>query len=254
MPAGGRQGLSALMATAIPPVWINAHRFGTRVLRRGEEPWAAPEQLGLFLNELQRWLALELIDIDIEPALRNRTGDQVLASADDVVDLLGDSALHAALQEGLASVLGGSPGRPVALSLPGTGRLLRVLTGAEADGEDALDDVAVALTGLTRQIYANDLSALLVREDDLRALDFYAPLANVARHYQAPLLLAFDGEARERVDGFAQVYERSGRDGCYVPPEAWSVAPPMDEPVYAEIPDAMTPDAVLAWLKQLRAH
>lgn len=242
------------MASAIPLVWVNAHRFGTRVLRGGEEPWSTPEQLGLFLKELQRWLGLQLTDVDVEAALVHwsAANGARLGSADGVVDLLGDRALQVALREGLASVLGGNPGTPVSLSLPGAGRLLRTLGGIEAADEDALDDVAVALAGLTRQLWANELAAVLVREDDGRALTLYAPLANLVRHYQAPLVLAFDGEAGEGGDGFSQVYDRGGKGGRYLSADAWSLAPPKAEAIYAQVPDAMTPDAVLAWLAPLR--
>lgn len=242
---------------ALPARWVNAHRFGARVLRAGEEPWSAPEQLGLYHRELLRWLSLEWVDVDAEAALLDFVARRgiVCESADDVVDLIDNDGFDAMLAEGLASVTGGNPGAPVALSLPGSGRLLRLLTGATVTDEDALDDVAVALTGLTRQVYTDALSGLLIHEDDPRALAFYTPLQNVARHYQAPLWLALDADAGAAADGFAGVYDRSGdAGGRYLRDTDWSSPTDAEGSIYTCVPESLSPDAVLAWLGALRSR
>ncbi len=244
--------------TTLPARWINAHRFGARVLRAGEDPWSVPEQLGLYHKELQRWLSLALVDVDAEAAIVDfaARGQIACDGADDVVDLLDNGGLEDLLREGLASVTGGNPGVPVALSLPGSGRLVRLLTGSDAEDEDALDDVAVALTGLTRQIYTDALAGVLVHEDDARALEYYTPLQNVARHYQAPLWLALDADADNGIGDFAGAYDHRGdAGGRYLRAADWSEASAAADPaIYTHVPKSLSPDAVLAWLGALRTR
>lgn len=230
------------------PAWVNAHRFGARVLRGGESPWQRPEQLGLYYKELQRWLSLELVDIDLAAALDDALGDPGDAAADDLIAVIEDRQQRERWQEGLAATLGAGLDVPVCLSLPGAARLASRLDDPD---EDDLDDLALSLTNLLRALYTPELAAVLVHESDDGALDFYAPLANVAAHYQAPLMLACAGDCGPAPPGFARAYGPSGSSGGrYLAAADWPLPNGTGaRPFYAEVPVAMTPDDVLAALR-----
>lgn len=238
-----------------PGLWVEAQAFGARVLRAGDAVWATPGELGLFYKELQRWLALDLIELDLEPALQHwiaRKGVG-LRDAEALLDRIDDSGFHDHVAAGRAAVLGAGIGRPVVLSLPGPARLLKTVLGDEAPDEGDIDDVAVALTGLVREVWSNELGGILLHEGDPRALAYCQPLINVARNYETPVTLVFDGLLEAKPEGPAVVYDRAGaHGGRYLAEDAWETVEAVAAPAYARIPAALAPDRVLERLTQWR--
>lgn len=236
-------------------LWLNAHRFGARVLRAGEEPWAVPEQLGLFSKELARWLSLELVEVNVGAALVawRQGGGGELRTPDELIDVLDGADFQDHLSEGLAAVLGAGLDCPVTLNLPGAGRLAARLGEDYAADEDACDDIAQALTGLLRGVYARGIGAVLIDESEPLAVPLYTPVVNVAANYQLPLLLTLDGILDEVPRGFSKVYSRGGSEGRYLEAGVWAAPSALDAAsAYAEIPVDLTADAVLSALAALR--
>lgn len=247
---------------AVPRLWICGTAFGTRVLRGGENPWRAPEQLGLFQRELSSLLSLEVVDIDIEPALEAFT--ETRSPAIDTVDgaavemLLARSDLAAFLSRGIETVMGVMGGHPLGLSLPGPGRLASLYLSAAAIDEGVLDDLSLALTVLVRKILRPGVGFLRISEDDPRALEFMAPLTNLAAHYDCTPLLVLRGEAASSAEphDFDFVYRDTSPaadEGAILPPDYWRAGsePPRGASLYAEVPADCVPETVLAKLAGL---
>jgi len=241
--------------SGVPPLWIDGYAFGTRVLRGGEEPWKKPDELGLFLRELSQLLSLDLVEIPVTSAILAWSGLQgvALASLDagGMERLLADAGFRSHLKRGLETAAGALGSRPLALSLPGPG-LLASLCEGEAD-EDMLDDLSLSLADLLRALFRSEFSLIRFTEVDPRALEFFDPLTNVARHYEATsVLVLIDGAAGE-ASGFDFVYGEGG-DGKHLDAAFWegaSFAPSDDNRAFTEVPADMVPEAVLARLRQL---
>ncbi len=247
---------------AVPRLWIDGTAFGTRVLRGGENPWRVPEQLGLFHRELSSLLSLEVVDIDVEPALDTFVATNSLAidrnDSAALEMLLGRSDLAALLSRGIETVVGVMGGRPLGLSLPGPGRLAGHYLSAAAIDENVIDDLSLALTVLARRILRPGVGLLRVSESDPRALEFMAPLINLAAHYECTSLLVLRGEAASsaRPYDFDFVYRETSPtagEGAVLPPEYWRAGNerPRGASLYVEVPADCVPETVLAKLAGL---
>ncbi|MCE9650266.1 MAG: hypothetical protein K8R18_11655 [Parvibaculum sp.] len=246
-----------MFLSAVPRLWIDGMEFGVRVLRGGENPWAVPEQVGLYYRELASLLSLDTVDIDIEAAIAGFRGAAPagLADAAALEKLLGDPELEARISKGIEAIMGALGERALALSVPGPGRLARqFLTGAV--DEDALDDLSLAITALVRAVFRPGIAFLRVTEEDPRALEFLSPLTNVAAHYGCTSLLVLLGEAAasDEATAFNIIYrEASAGDGAVLPEAWWSDGglPPEAHSLYAKIPPGGTPEDVLARLSDI---
>ncbi|MCK5771184.1 hypothetical protein [Algiphilus sp.] len=242
--------------SALPPLWLDAHDLGVRILRNGDDPWLTPGEFGLFQRELAGWLGLDLVDLGLGPALEMARQDAGEAPADggDIEDLLDGRALQARIVEAVTAVSGALPGRPVVLRLPGPAALARAWLGDDAD-DDAIDDTAMALAGLARAVFRPGLASIAVEETDAAGLAALQPLINLARHYETPLVLILHG-ADAPADGFAQVYrpQPADGDGAIVPAAFWQGdgAAPAAGNRFGRVPPDLHPDAVLAGIARLR--
>lgn len=244
--------------SGVPPLWIDGYAFGARVLRGGEEPWKKPDELGLFLRELSQLLSLDLVEIPVMPALLawGELQGVALASLDagGMERLLADAGFRSHLKRGLETAAGALGSRPLALSLPGPGALASLCEG-EAD-EDMLDDLSLSLADLLRALFRSEFSLIRFTESDPRALEFFDPLTNVARHYEATSVLVLMDDGASTADdasGFDFVYGEGG-DGKRLGAAFWegaSFAPSDDNRAFTEVPADMVPEAVLARLRQL---
>jgi hypothetical protein len=232
--------------------------FGVRVLRGGENPWGAPEQVGLYYRELVSLLSLDVVDIDIEAAIVAGFHGSASVDADDAAaleKLLGNPELEARISKGIEAIMGALGGRALALSVPGPGRLARQFLTDEVD-EDALDDLALAITALVRAVFRPGITFLRVTEEDPRALEFLSPLTNMAAHYECASLLVLlgDAAASDQPVAFDVVYrEASGGQGSVLPEAWWSDdgLAPIAASLYAKIPPAGRPEDILARLSDL---
>lgn len=244
--------------SAVPPLWIDGYAFGRRVLRGGEEPWKAPDELGLFLRELSQLLSLGLVEVPVAPAILAWVELQGLAPASldaaGVERLLADAGFRAHLKRGIDTAAGALGGRSFALSLPGSGALATLFMDEDKIDEDMLDELSLSLAELLRTLYRSEVTVFRFTESDPRALDFLAPLTNLVRHYEAVSALVLVGDAVETAEdatGFDIVY---GADGAVLDAAIWegaSAALPADHKAFAEIPSDMIPETVLARLSEL---
>jgi len=247
-----------MSSSGVPPLWIDGYAFGARVLRGGEEPWKKPDELGLFLRELSQLLSLDLVEIPVMPAILAWSELQgvalALLDAGDMERLLADAGFRSHLKRGLETAAGALGSRPLALSFPGPGMLASLCEG-ETD-EDMLDDLSLSLADLLRALFRSELSLIRFTESDPRALEFFDPLTNVARHYEATsVLVLIDGAASAagEASGFDFVYGEGG-DGKRLDAAFWegaSFMPSDDNRAFTEVPADMVPEAVLARLRQL---
>lgn len=241
---------------ALPHLWIDGMAFGARVLRGGDDPWDAPGELGLFLRELSSLLALDIVDIDIGAGIAAWSRSWGIGTLDTagIEDLLSDTALRAHLKRGIETAAGALPGKPLALALPGPGALARAFMAEGDIDENALDDLAMALADLLRALVVPSIGVLRFTEADPRALEFFEPLTNIARHYELISVLVMPGEANEAT-GFDRVYGPSpAAAGRILGPAFWEggdVALTVDTPVFTEVPAALVPETVLAKLRVL---
>ncbi|MBX3490990.1 hypothetical protein [Parvibaculum sp.] len=244
------------MPAALPRLWIDGAAFGARVLRGGDDPWDAPGELGLFLRELSALLALEIVDIDIGAGIAAFARAQGTGPLDAgaIEDLLSDAALRAHLKRGIETVSGALSGRPLALALPGPGALAQAFMDEGDIDDNALDDLAMALADLLRALIAPSIGVLRFTEADPRALEFFEPLTNIARHYELPAVLVMAGVAAD-VAGFNRVYGSSpAATGEILGPAFWEggdVALRDDTPVFTEVPSALVPETALAKIRVL---
>lgn len=242
--------------SALPGLWLDAHDFGVRVLRNGDDPWQQPGEFGLFQRELVGWLGLEVVDLGLGALLDQWKDRRDAAPRDggDIEGLLDDHALRATVTEALAAIAGAMPGRPVALRLPGPGTLARAWLGDDAD-EDAIDDTAMGLSGLARGVFRPGLACIAVEEHEAAGVAALQPLRNLARHYETPLVLVLHGDAPAD-DGFACVYRPAPDDseGGIVPASFWrdgSAAASAAAGRFAHVPPELHPDEVLAGIARL---
>ncbi|MEP2829455.1 hypothetical protein [Parvibaculum sp.] len=242
----------------IPPLWIDGYAFGRAILRGGEEPWKTPDDLGFFLRDLSQLLSLELVEVPVLPAILAWAEMQgvALASLDPrgMENLLADPGFRAVLGRGLDTASGALGGRPLALSLPGPGALAALFMDEDDIDEDVLDDLSLSLADLLRFLYRSGISVFRFVESDPRALAFFDPLTNVARHYEAASVLVVQGAASaEEASGFDLVYGAGG-EGKVLDAVIWEGAsnPPLtDNKSFTEVPADMVPETVLARLRQL---
>tara|TARA_R110000868_G_scaffold17873_3_gene78001 strand:+ start:719 stop:1465 length:747 start_codon:yes stop_codon:yes gene_type:complete len=243
----------------VPSLWVDGMAFGRTILRGGENPWAKPEELGLFHRELASLLSLDVVEISIGAAIDalleyssdGPDGDDVEA----IEDFLNGPALSAYVTRGIDVLLGGAGGGLIAISLPGPGMIARRFMGAASVDENTLDDLSMALTGLVRAIYRQGIGFIRITEVEPRALEFMTPLTNVAGHYQCEPVLVLRDEAKsaDAPPGFATVF-REG-DGEILQPSWWHAADevPQGKKLFAELPDDMEPEAVLRRYAALKA-
>ena len=246
----------------LPPLWIDGYAFGRRVLRGGDDPWAAPDELGLFLRELSQLLSLAISDVDVTQAILawcTLEGiDRASLDADAIEGLLADPRFRAHVKRGIETSVGALGSRPVALALPGPGALAALFLAPDDIGEDTLDDLALSLADLLRALFRDGLSVFRFTETDARALDFFEPLTNVARHYEVPSILILKGQGGA-APGFDLVYREGegqgdARSGLILPAvflEGASGLPSGDNPLFMEVPADTVPETALARLKQL---
>lgn len=245
------------MSLSLPPVWIDAHALGARVLRNDEDPWQQPGEFGLFQRELVGWLGVDIVDIDVLAALKSwqqrSTGPVDTVRA--MEDLLDDGALHLRIKEALSAAAGACNGKVLVLRVPGPGCLAQQL--ADTADEDDLEDLVTGLAGLLRQIHHPAIACLAVEEWDAAALAFYGPLHNLARHYGLPLVLILHGAGEVQGD-FAGVYRGTpaAGEGCILPGAFWadSEAAPAtaEQPCFAHVPASLHPDELMGGMARLR--
>lgn len=247
---------------AIPPLWIDGYAFGRRVLRGGDDPWGAPDGLGLFLRELSQLLSLAIADVDVTPAILAwcdlEAVDRASLDASGIERLLADPRFRAHVKRGIETSVGALGSRPVALALPGPGALASLFMAPDDIDEDTLDDLSLSLVDLLRALFRAELSVFRFTETDPRALDFFKPLTNVARHYEVPSVLVLKGQGGAAPD-FDLVYrEGEGQgeagSGLILPAvflEGALNAPPGDNPLFMEVPADTVPETALARLKRL---
>lgn len=244
------------MPVALPRLWIDGAAFGARILRGGDDPWDAPGELGLFLRELSSLLALDIVDIDIGAGIATFARAQGTGPLDasGVEDLLSDAALRAHLKRGIETAAGALGGKPLALAMPGPGALAQSFMEAGGIDDNALDDLAMALADLLRALVVPSIGVLRFTETDPRALEFFEPLTNIARHYELTSVLVMQGEAGEAT-GFDRIYgPSSAAAGRILGPAFWEggdVALQGDTPVFTEVPVALVPETVLAKIRVL---
>ncbi|WP_339829521.1 hypothetical protein [uncultured Parvibaculum sp.] len=240
----------------LPPLWIDGMAFGARVLRGGDDPWDTPGELGLFLRELASLLALDIVDIDIGAGIAAFARAQGIERTDSagIEDLLSDAGLRTRLKRGIETATGALGARPLALALPGPGALAQALMDQGEIDEDVLDDLAMALADLLRALVVPAIGVLRFTEADPRALEFFEPLTNIARHYEMTSVLVMPGAADEAT-GFDRIYgSAAAADGRILAPAFWEggdVALAGDTPVFTEVPVSLVPETVLAKLRVL---
>ncbi|ABS62774.1 hypothetical protein Plav_1153 [Parvibaculum lavamentivorans DS-1] len=246
----------------LPPLWIDGYAFGRRVLRGGDDPWAAPDELGLFLRELSQLLSLAIADVDVTQAILAWCSlegiDRTSLDANAIENLLADPRFRAHVKRGMETSVGALGSRPVALALPGPGALASLFLEPGDIDEDTLDDLSLSLADLLRALFRAELSVFRFTETDPRALDFFEPLTNVARHYEVPSILVLKGEGGD-APGFDRVYrEGEGQgdagSGLILPAvflEGAPNPPSGDNPLFMEVPADTVPETALARLKQL---
>jgi len=232
----------------LPPLWVSGFAYGRGVLRGGEDPWEQPASLPMFLRELGDLLSPGVEDLDADATLAGMAPAGVV-DPDDLVELLEGDDFQSRVADAIAAVAGSNPSRPLALTLPGAGRLARRYLGEDAPDEDLLDDLAMALTQVLRAVYRPALAFLVLREEDPAALDLHEPLVNVAAHYDLSLC-AVCPDAPDTVEGFDHVYNRDR----IVPADYWTgaAAAPAASPSYAEMPADLNPESALEKLAALR--
>lgn len=251
-----------MAAPSLPSLWIDGYAFGARVLRSGEEPWKTPDEFGFFLRDLSQLLSLQLVEVPVLPAILawGEMEGVALASlgASGMERLLADTRFRAHLKRGIETASGALGNRPLAFSLPGPGTLAALCMAAEEIDEDALDDLSLSLADLLRALFRPGLVAFRFAEHDPRALEFYDPLTNVARHYEAASVLVLTEDAAAaagEASGFDCVLGGGeGGDGLVLPAAIWdgaSFVSMSDTRVFTEVPADMVPETVLARLRQL---
>lgn len=243
---------------SLPALWVDGYAFGTRILRGGEEPWRSPDELGFFLRDLAQLLSLELVEVPIAPAIHVWAEEQGLALAslgtNGMERLIAGQGFRAHLKRGLETAQGALGPRPLGISLPGPGALAALCLEANEIDEDALDDLALSLADLLRALFRPGLSVFRFEEWDPRALDFYDPLLNVARHYEAAAIIVLKADMADDAAGFDLVFGGSA-EGQILPATFWEgadFAPPSDSRLFVELPAGAVPETILAKLGQLR--
>ncbi len=249
--------------TSLPAIWVDGYAFGTRILRGGEEPWQAPDELGFFLRDLAQLLSLDLVEIPVGPAIRAWAEGQGIALAslggNGMERLLADPAFRTHLKRGLETVQGSLGGRQLGLALPGPGALAPLCLEENEIDEDSLDDLALSIADLLRALFRPGLSVFRFDENDPRALKFYDPLLNVARHYEAAAVITLLGAAQDAPDdasGFDRIFGKDGQ-GQILPATCWEgadFAASDDTGLFMELPVTAEPETILAKLGQLRSR
>lgn len=235
----------------VPSCWVDGMAFGQAVLRGGENPWAKPEGLGLFHRELESLLNFDLIEISIDAAmdalLEKSPVDSVGDGVEAIEDFVSGSVLAGYVARGIEVVQGSVGARPIAVSLPGPGLIVRRFMGNASVDEDTLDDLSVALTGLIRAIYREGIGFMRITEIDPRALGFMEPLINVAEHYQCASVLVLREKAAgaDVPEGFDAIFRDT--DGQILPSAWWrnSNEVPQGKKLFVEVPNDIEPEVVL---------
>lgn len=220
-------------ATSILPIrWLDATRFGAKVLRNGETPWAEPAQMGPFLRELQGYLGLAPMQLDLGYALETASVGRAEARLDD-------PAFRSMLDSAIASTVASAAGAPVVLAIPGPGCL------AGTPDEDRMDDIALLLTDLLRASFVPGIALLAIDETLVDGLDFLAPLRNVTGDYGIPLVVRAPAD-------FAGDIPASVADRVYQRVDVADLMAETTVPGYAELSADTTPEDALALAASLR--
>lgn len=189
-------------------LWLDAHDYGARLLRGGDEPWQTPASLGPFYGELAGLLRPWRLVVPIEPLLMPslpRNGDN-MDCAGALDSLVGSAAFTQSLATGLATLTHSPAAALCAPRLPGPSRL-----GCGLEDEDALDDVVAALGHVLRQMAGAALSGtILLDEPEAQALDSISPLLRIAEH--AGVVLRLIGRDIARADWEALPDDVDGRE------------------------------------------
>lgn len=225
----------------LPTRWLDAFAFGVRVLAGGDSPWETPSQMGPFLRELDGYLDLPLMQLDVEDAL-----DAVAPTASGNAETrLLDSPLAGTLTQAIASVSGAGLTRPLVLAVPGPGSL--AAASGDDPNDDTIDDVAIALVDLLREVFVPEIAAVALDETTPRAVEFLGPLRNLSAHYDVPLVLRAPGDVLQQAGAVPgdTVYARVSPDML--------LDGPAGERLYAKLPRDADPDMVLARIARLRA-
>lgn len=208
-------------------LWLDAHDYGARLLRGGNEPWSTPATLGPFYGELAALLRPFRLLVPLGPLLRACQG----ADAEPAVALERAAQSHAfarSLETGLATLAHGACAGLLAPMLPGP-----TVLGCDPDDEDALDDSVAALGQVLRALLATPLSGtILVEEPDAEARDAMGPLRRIAEHGGVALRVVgqgIDTLSWDKIDGLTG-----------------------DRDTLVTIPGGAEPEAVLARLEALR--
>lgn len=161
-------------------LWLNAHEYGARLLRAGEEPWDQPSTLGPFYGELagllKPWRLVVPVAPLIVPGLPDTEDGMEMADALDT--LVGSTDFSGRFTTGLIALAHSRAASICAPLLPGPSRLVHGL-----EDEDAADDIVAALGQLLRHIVGMPLSgAILIDEPRSDFRDMLSPLRRIAEH------------------------------------------------------------------------
>ncbi len=261
-------------------LWLKSSGYARRLLiGESGDPWAsAPAYLSFFtqahgllrpdvavieVSDLYRSWLVRHPDLCSDMAAKRRAAYplRVLLEAE------GPRRLLAEVVEAVAASLRGQT--PVVLSLPAPRQWLDEANAAVGrpapQDDDAVEDAAMYLADLARAVSGLPVGGLLIEagDADLRDLDAWKPLANVARHYRWGLVLRLTGEGQPNgaAAGFdaviaAEPPSLAAAGGRDIGAGLWSAAPlPALGPgefFFAEVPPATPPETVLENLARLR--
>lgn len=161
-------------------LWLDAHDYGARLLRAGDEPWDDPAGLGPFCGEVAGLLAPWRLAVPLEPILLPKLTDSGDAAARaEALDALVDSIpFERTLEIGLRTMAQCRAASICVPRLPGPSRII----GVSCD-EDALDDAVAALGRILRQVVAVGMAGgVVLHEPDPAARELCGPLHRIAEH------------------------------------------------------------------------
>ncbi|HEY0943361.1 MAG TPA: hypothetical protein VGE08_24965 [Steroidobacter sp.] len=258
-----------------PDLWIEAHRYGTRVLAHDLEPWLKPAELGLFYRQLADLLRPELIELPILPPMRAYLATTSTDAGDpqkvvtSIIDALSEDTFRQTLTEGFSAVCGAGLRSPLAIALPGPDALLagvapHLIASVEDDERDAL---AIVLTDLVRMLARFSLQRLVLHESSPAALDASDVLLNLTRDYRIPVTLIADLPAANAPSviestmpaSTAAVAWQAGRACRVLSEQLWASPEEIDPACWRDaqvvrllIPPNVAPEVVMRVLAHLR--
>jgi hypothetical protein len=267
-----------LLSAGGKPLWLDYTAYAGRLLAKGAPPWLDAGACVAWQRKAQGLLKSSVATVAMgeicaawlaaHPELR-----EVMAGKRRAVfplkTLLADETLRAHLVELTGALRAGSAGLPLVLVLPSPRRWL-VLAQVQAHGEagesddDAIDSAAVYIADFLRAFGECGVDAVLFEEaadDQPASADAYQAALNVAGHYRWDTGLRLPAAGSFAAAGplsfvIAPKAVPGARAGCAVPAEFWSKAAPPPRPeggfLFAEIPAAAQPEAVLDCLALLR--